>query len=113
LHLVVEFCRSRLTCSFLPLSSCSVSSSASSREGRRKDSKGHRRFAKFDTRLPLPAAAMPAAGKSKPTPAELRAFMARVAKVARLRAPKERKDRRKTTRAAKGHEEVAIYEPPR
>jgi hypothetical protein len=56
--------------------------------GRRKDIKAPPRFAKFDTRLPLPAAATRAARKSKPTPAELRAFMARVEKVARLRAPK-------------------------
>jgi hypothetical protein len=56
--------------------------------GRRKDIKGHRRFAKFDTRLPLPAAATRATRKPKPTPAELRAFIARVKKMARQRAPK-------------------------
>jgi hypothetical protein len=49
--------------------------------GRRKDVRGHKRFAKFDMRLPLPAAATRAA--RKPTRAELRAFIARVGKVVR------------------------------
>jgi hypothetical protein len=56
--------------------------------GRRKDIKGHRRFAKIDTRLPLPVSrarpARPArrAKMPSPTPAELRALAARMQKEA-------------------------------
>ena len=46
--------------------------------GRRKDITGHKRFAKIDTRLQLPAAATRAARKRAPTAAELRKFMARL-----------------------------------
>jgi hypothetical protein len=56
--------------------------------GRRKDIKGHRRFAKIDTRLPLPAAAARAPLKAAPTRAGLRAFAARAEKKARARRPK-------------------------
>jgi hypothetical protein len=56
--------------------------------GRRKDIKRHQRFAKFDTRLPLPAAPARAPRKPTPTAAGLRAFVARVEKEARERAPK-------------------------
>jgi hypothetical protein len=56
--------------------------------GRRKDIKGHRRFAKIDTRLPLPAAAARAPRKAAPTRAGLRAFAARADKKARARRPK-------------------------
>jgi hypothetical protein len=56
--------------------------------GRRKDIKRHQRFAKFDTRLPLPAAPARAPRKPVPTAAGLRAFIARVEKEARERAPK-------------------------
>jgi hypothetical protein len=52
--------------------------------GRRKDAKGQRRFAKIDTRLPVPPRPRPArptrAKTSSPTPAELRAFAARMQK---------------------------------
>jgi hypothetical protein len=56
--------------------------------GRRKDIKGHRRFAKIDTRQVLPTTAVPAARESVPTAAGLRAFTARVEKKARERMPK-------------------------
>jgi hypothetical protein len=56
--------------------------------GRRKDIKEHRRFAKIDTRLPPPAAARPARRKPTPTPAALRAFVARLEREARQRRPK-------------------------
>ena len=57
--------------------------------GRRKDIKQHRRFAKFDPRLPLPTRATRAPPrKPAPTAGELRAFVARVEKEARERAPK-------------------------
>jgi hypothetical protein len=55
--------------------------------GRRKDIKGHRRFAKIDTRLPLPTARhLP--GERAPTAAGFRAFVAKVEKQARERRPK-------------------------
>jgi hypothetical protein len=54
--------------------------------GRRRDITRHRRFAKIDTRLP--AAATPAPRQGKPTAAALRAFVARLEKEARERAPK-------------------------
>jgi hypothetical protein len=54
--------------------------------GRCKDIKGHRRFAKIDTRLPLPTKAARAPGK--PTAAGRRAFLARVEKEARAQAPR-------------------------
>jgi hypothetical protein len=50
--------------------------------GRRKDIKAHKRFAKVDTRLSLPAAATRAPRKGSPTAAELRAFFARLEKEA-------------------------------
>jgi hypothetical protein len=53
--------------------------------GRRKDIKGHGRFAKIDMRLPLPA--LPPR-KPASTAARLRAFVARVEKEARKRRPK-------------------------
>jgi hypothetical protein len=57
--------------------------------GRRKDIKGHRRFAKIDTRLPLPSPLR------KPAPtAAARAFVARVEREARARRPKAAKKRR-------------------
>jgi hypothetical protein len=55
--------------------------------GRRKDIKEHRRFAKIDTRLQLPAASR-SRRKVVPTAAGLRAFAARLEKKARERAPK-------------------------
>jgi hypothetical protein len=54
--------------------------------GRRRDITRHRRFAKIDTRLQLPAGATPR--KRAPSAAELRAFVARLEKEARERAPK-------------------------
>jgi hypothetical protein len=57
--------------------------------GRRKDIKGHRRFAKIDTRLPLPAAARTARRQPTPTPAALRKFAASLGKDARARQAKD------------------------
>jgi hypothetical protein len=59
--------------------------------GKRKDVKGHKRFAKIDTRLALPPARPPR--PPKPTAAALRAFIARVEKEARQRAPKDARKR--------------------
>jgi hypothetical protein len=56
--------------------------------GRRKDIRRHRRFAKIDTRLQLPTDATHAPRKGAPSAAELRAFVARLEKEARARAPK-------------------------
>jgi hypothetical protein len=56
--------------------------------GLRKDIRAHKRFAKIDTRLPLPAAAKRPPRTPKPTPAALRAFIARLEQEARDRAPK-------------------------
>jgi hypothetical protein len=56
--------------------------------GRRKDIKGHRRFAKIDTPLPLPTRPARAPRKLALTAAGLRAFIDRVEKEARERAPK-------------------------
>ena len=58
--------------------------------GRRKDIKGHQRFAKIDMPLPPPptTAARRTPPKPVPTAAGLRAFIARVEKQARERAPK-------------------------
>ena len=56
--------------------------------GRRKDITRHRRFAKIDTLLPIPAAATHAPRPRKPTAAALRAFLARLEQEARARAPK-------------------------
>jgi hypothetical protein len=56
--------------------------------GRRRDITRHRRFAKIDTRLPLPPTATPAPRQRKPTAAALRAFVAGLEKEARARAPK-------------------------
>jgi len=54
--------------------------------GRRKDIKGHRRFAKIDTRLPVPPARRVRRGRvakvPPPPPTELRAFAARMRKAA-------------------------------
>jgi hypothetical protein len=55
--------------------------------GRRKDIKQHRRFAKIDTPLPLPTRP-PRAPRKTATPADLRAFISRVEKEVRERAPK-------------------------
>jgi hypothetical protein len=58
---------------------------------RRKDVKGHRRFAKIDTRLPIPPArpARRRGAKMPPsTPAGLRAFAARMEKAARAQMRK-------------------------
>jgi len=54
---------------------------------RRKDIKGHRRFAKIDTRLPRPAASTRAA--RAPTPAALRKFAASLGSDARARQAKD------------------------
>ena len=62
--------------------------------GRRKDIRGHRRFAKIDTRLQLPADATRPPRKGAPRAAELRAFVARLEKEARARGPKGAKKAR-------------------
>jgi hypothetical protein len=62
--------------------------------GRRKDIRRHRRFAKIDTRLQLPADATRPPRKGAPRAAELRAFVARLEKEARARAPKGAKKAR-------------------
>jgi hypothetical protein len=56
--------------------------------GRRKDIKQPRRFAKVDMPLPPPTRPPRAQRKPLPTAADLRAFVARVEKEARERAPK-------------------------
>src|SRR5262249_5851682 len=56
--------------------------------GRRKDVRHHRRFAKIDTRLSLPAVAPRAPRKRVPTSSALRTFIARLEKEAREHAPK-------------------------
>ena len=56
--------------------------------GRRKDIKEHRRFAKIDTRLPLPDAAARPPRQPKPSAVALRAFVARLEREARQRRPK-------------------------
>jgi hypothetical protein len=56
--------------------------------GRRKDITAHKRFAKIDTRLPLPAAAARPPRQPKPSAAALRAFVARLEREARQRRPK-------------------------
>jgi hypothetical protein len=56
--------------------------------GRRKDIRRHRRFARIDTRLQLPAGATRAPRKRAASAAELRAFVARLEKEAHARAPK-------------------------
>jgi hypothetical protein len=68
--------------------------------GRRKDIKGHQRFAKFKDPMPLPTrAAQRTPRKPAPTAAGLRAFIARVEKEARDRAPKGVAKARARTRA--------------
>jgi hypothetical protein len=59
--------------------------------GRRKDIKEHRRFAKIDTSLPVPARAR----HKPPSPAGFRVFVSRFEKEARQRAPKGAKKMRK------------------
>jgi hypothetical protein len=56
--------------------------------GRRKDIKQHRRFAKVDMGLPLLTRPPRAPRKPAATAADVRAFVARVEKDARERAPK-------------------------
>src|SRR5262249_44129268 len=80
--------------------------------GRRKDIKAHQRFAKADMRLPLPAAAARPPRIPKPTPAALRAFIARVEKEARERAPKGvKRGRRPRVRPERVGHRVVL--PPR
>jgi hypothetical protein len=64
--------------------------------GRRRDITRHRRFAKIDTRLPMPAAATRAPRRRKPTAAALRAFVAGLEREARGRAPKGARKARRT-----------------
>jgi hypothetical protein len=65
--------------------------------GQRKDIKEHRRFAKIDTRLRLPVARARSAPRTKvphPTPTELRAFAARMEKLAAARSKRGGKRKR-------------------
>jgi hypothetical protein len=78
--------------------------------GRRRDIQGHRRFAKIDTRLPLPAAARPARRKPTPTTAELRAFIARLEKEAEERRPK---GARKVRRLRASPPRIEVLDPAR
>jgi hypothetical protein len=57
--------------------------------GRRKDIKGHRRFAKIDTRLVLPREQPAGVKVSHPTSATLRAFAARIKTAARAQIAKK------------------------
>ena len=68
--------------------------------GQRKDIKEHRRFAKIDTRLRLPVARARSAPRTKvphPTPTELRAFAARMEKLAAARSKRGGKRKRSAT----------------
>jgi hypothetical protein len=56
--------------------------------GRRKDIKGHRRFAKIDTRLPMPAVVARPARKRPMKSSALRTFLARLEKETSQRRPK-------------------------
>src|SRR5262249_35234171 len=56
--------------------------------GRRRDITRHRRFAKIDTRLPLPSAATRAPRQRRSSARALRAFIAGLEQEARERAPK-------------------------
>jgi hypothetical protein len=56
--------------------------------GRRKDIKGHRRFAKIENPMPLTTRPPRAPRQPMPTAAGLRAFVARVEKDSRERLPK-------------------------
>jgi hypothetical protein len=69
--------------------------------GRRRDITRHRRFAKIDTRLPMPAAATRAPRRRKPTAAALRAFIARLESEARARTPKRARKRPRSRPPAK------------
>jgi hypothetical protein len=79
--------------------------------GRRKDIRGHKRFAKIDTRLSLPTAATRAARKRTRTGTERRASASRIEMrdgfVARLEA------RKRTSKGAKtGRGSPALPKPP-
>jgi hypothetical protein len=79
--------------------------------GRRKDIRGHRRFAKIDTRLPLPAAATRPPRKAPLSPA-LRAFVARMEKMTRERRPKgAKRDRRFRAFLARVEKEARARRP--
>jgi len=59
--------------------------------GHRKDISGQKRFAKIDTRLPLPAASTRAARKRVPTATDLRKFAAQLEKLGARRPKGARK----------------------
>ena len=61
--------------------------------GRRRDITRHRRFAKIETGLPLPAATARARRQGRPTAAALRAFIARLEQEARERAPQRKTEK--------------------
>jgi len=78
--------------------------------GRRKDIKQPRRFAKIDMPLPPPPRPPRAPRKPVPTAAGLRAFIARVEKEARERAPKGAEKVRAEMRRNRGQSPIM---PPR
>ena len=67
--------------------------------GRRKDIKDHRRFAKFDTRLPLPASPPRPLRKPSATASGVRAFVAQVEREASAPIPKRAKKKGGRSRA--------------
>ena len=77
--------------------------------GRRKDIKAHRRFAKFDTRPPIPTKARP---PRKPTAAALRTFVAGLEKEARARAPKKGRAARMLPKDVWSHRAPRRRRPP-
>jgi hypothetical protein len=78
--------------------------------GRRKDIKQHRRFAKVDMGLPLLTRPPRAPRKPAATAADVRAFVARVEKDARERAPKGAEKVRAEMRRNRGRSPIM---PPR
>ena len=70
--------------------------------GRRKDIKGHWRFARIDANLPLLTKPARAPCKSAATPAGLHEFTARLEKKVRERAPKAPRKRLRARTVRKG-----------
>jgi hypothetical protein len=70
--------------------------------GRRKDIKGHRRFAKIDMRVPLPAPTATARKRAEAAAAKLSALAARIGKEMRRRRAKGAADGRRSRMLPKG-----------
>jgi hypothetical protein len=81
--------------------------------GCRKDIRGHKRFAKIDPRLQLPAAATRAARKRAPTAAEFHKFVARVKTEAREMRPKGARKGGRPRALPKGMKRALIMRTPR